>query len=446
MKKFFSIPIIIILSSIYLQPADDTLTKIRQSSELIIVTRNAPTTYYNWHDKITGPEYDMTLAFADYLGVEAKYLIKDSISEVIAAIENGEAHIAAAGLTRTSNRGAIFLFGPAYQEVKQQIVCHRNGKSPESIENISNVNLVITANTSYEEQLIILKNEYPELSWHTDQETDTENLLEKVWTKEIDCTIADSNIVAINQRYYPELQVSFDLTEPEQLAWMLPVNTHSLRSELVDWFDDYEDSGELQSLKERYYGYVEQFDYVDTIKFVKRIETKLPKYQQHFEKAASKYKLDWTLLAAQAYQESHWQARAKSPTGVRGIMMLTLETAREIGIKKRLDPAQSIMGGASYLNNLYQRVPQDVREEDRIWFALAAYNVGMGHIHDARELAQKLNKDPDSWSSLAEVLPLLSRKQYYKNLRHGYARGNEPVTYVRHIRDYQNILLQKLNN
>jgi len=273
---------------------------------------------------------------------------------------------------------------------------------------------------------------------------DTEELLEKVGAGEIDCTVADSNIVAINRRYYPELSVRFNLSRAEPIAWMLPMGSNALEAELNHWFEEFEQDGELRNLMERYYGHIEVFDYVDTRQFVRRIEQVLPRYRPHFEAAASDNDMDWTLLAAQSYQESHWQPGALSPTGVRGMMMLTQTTARDLDISNRMDPAKSIQGGARYLRQLYKRIPDAVQQRDRIWFALAAYNVGMGHLRDAMQLAQSLKKNPHVWSDLSGVFPLLSRKQYYKSLEHGYARGREPVTYVKRIKDYQNILLQKL--
>ncbi len=154
--------------------------------------------------------------------------------------------------------------------------------------------------------------------------------------------------------------------------------------------------------------------------------------------------LDWTLLAALSYQESHWNPRAKSPTGVRGIMMLTLPTAKEVGVKSRLDAAQSIKGGAKYYARIYERLPEEIVEPDRTWVALAAYNVGIGHIHDAQTLAKRQDKDPNSWSVLAEMLPLLSQKRYYRTVKHGYARGSEPVFYVNRVRNYRDLLLRSM--
>ena len=226
---------------------------------------------------------------------------------------------------------------------------------------------------------------------------------------------------------------------------MLAPKWAGLADELEDWFDNIEDNGFLDSWRERYFGHVEIFDYVDIRAFHRRIKHRLPKYKKTFVKAAEKYKLPWTLLAAQGYQESHWRDNAKSPTGVRGIMMLTLNTAKSVGVKSRLDPVQSIYGGAKYLRRMIKRIPDSVHEDDRVWYALAAYNVGFGHLRDARTLAERLGKNPDRWVDLKEVLPLLAQKQYYKTLKYGYARGTEPVRYVQRIRNYRQVLEQDVN-
>jgi membrane-bound lytic murein transglycosylase F len=176
--------------------------------------------------------------------------------------------------------------------------------------------------------------------------------------------------------------------------------------------------------------------------FLRHIETRLPFYREEFQQAEKKSGISWMLLAAMAYQESKWNHKAVSPTGVRGIMMLTRSTASDLGIKNRLDPSKSIAGGARYLSYLQKRVPDDIRMPDRMFVALAAYNVGMGHIDDARLLAERLGKNSDQWDDLKSVLPLLAHKQYYQDLPHRYARGWEPVKYVKRIRAYRNILQQ----
>jgi len=176
--------------------------------------------------------------------------------------------------------------------------------------------------------------------------------------------------------------------------------------------------------------------------FLRHIETRLPYYREEFERAEKKSGIPWILLAAMAYQESKWNHKAISPTGVRGIMMLTRSTASDLGINNRLDPSTSISGGARYLSYLQKRIPDDIRMPDRMFIALAAYNVGIGHINDARMLAERLGKNSAQWDDLKSVLPLLAHKEYYEDLPHRYARGWEPVQYVKRIRAYRNILHQ----
>lgn len=414
--------------------------------ELVVVSRNAPTTWYQGRDELLGPEYELIQSFADYYKIPFRLESVDSIGEVLKWMRQGKAHIAAAGLTDTEKRRAEgFLFGPAYDEVQQQVVCRRsNGALPRAIEDLVGKKIQVIADSSYVEQLHHIKQQYPRLRWQEVEDTGTEQLLEQVWQKKVDCVLADSNIVSINRRYYPELVVAFPISEPQSLAWIINSKWPQLEGYIETWLNHISSSGQLAVIQEKYYGHVEIFDYVDMRKFISRIKNTLPKYQAEFEQAAIKYKLDWTLLAAQAYQESHWNAKAKSPTGVRGMMMLTLNTAQQMGIENRLDASQSIQGGAKYMARMISRIPESVEGENRIWLALAAYNVGFAHLRDALSLAPEQGKNPDYWVDVKQLLPLLSQKKYYKNLTSGYARGLEPVEYVQRIRDYQQVLIQQL--
>ncbi|MHB1241313.1 MAG: membrane-bound lytic murein transglycosylase MltF [Gammaproteobacteria bacterium] len=417
---------------------------IQARGELIVLTRNAPTTYYDAHDTPTGPEYDMARAFARYLGVKAKFVVLDSTAEVLQALRDGRGDLAAAGLTRTRQRHDDFRFGPTYQTVRQQVVCRRGGAHPTSVTDLTEVPFTVAADSSYVERLATLQRTYPKLHWHTDLELSSEDLLEQVWQRKLPCTVADSNIVAINRRYFPELVVAFDLSKPQDLAWALPRDARGLQTAVTKWFSGYQSSGALRPVMNKYYGYVKLFDYVGTRTFLRRIHSRLPRFRGLFQQAARSTRLNWVLLAVQSYQESRWNARAISPTGVRGMMMLTRHTARAVGVTNRLNPQQSIRGGARDLAELRARLPKNIREPDRTWFALAAYNIGFGHIQDARALARRLGHPANRWSGLSQVLPLLARQRYYRTLPHGYARGNEPVQYVNRIRDYENILARTL--
>ncbi|MGH8273955.1 MAG: membrane-bound lytic murein transglycosylase MltF, partial [Gammaproteobacteria bacterium] len=421
-----------------------TLAAIKKRGRLVVLTRNSPTTYYIGNaGRPTGPEYQMVLAFAQSIGVKPKFVIEDSVQALLTDFAHGKGDMVAAGITRTRTRRKHFGFGPAYQQVTQQVVCRRDGPRPDSITGLEKVHLAVIADSSYIERLQTLKKKYPGLHWKTVPGESTETLLRRVWRSKLDCTVADSDIVAINRRYFPNLVVAFNLSAPQHLAWVVPRGAGALRTAMQHWFSRYRANGELAALMQRYYASVKVFDYVNIRAFDRKIKNVWPKYRRLFERAGDKHGIPPLVLAAQAYQESRWNPRAESPTGVRGMMMLTLNTARFIGVENRFNPAASIRGGAAYLAHLEKKLKGNIARPARIWFALAAYNIGLYHLRDARRLARKLGKNPDDWRDLVKVLPLLGEKRYFRHLKYGYARGLRAVRYVRRIRDYADILRRK---
>ncbi len=424
------------------------LDKIKENKELNVVFLNAPTTYYIGSDGAQGFEYDLLKAYADHLNVKLKITSANTIKEAIELGKNKNVHIVSASLTKTAQREKEFNFGPSYFEVQEQVICNRSmirdKKFPRDVESLEGLSLKVGEGTSYSETIRSLIKDGYDINATFTTAYSTEELLEQVSKHEIDCTIADSNIYALNLRYYPEIDMAFTISDREQLAWVLAEGSNELEADMYSWLNDFNQRGKMAELKDHYYGYVHFFDYYDNKMYYKRIKTRLPKYRKLFENAALRYDIPWTLLASIAYQESHWNPRAKSFTGVRGIMMLTKSTAKMLGVKNRIDPKQSIVGGTRHIKQMIKFVSDEVKGENRLKFALAAYNVGMGHIEDARKLAKRLGFNQNIWSDLKQVLPLLSKKKYYKTLKHGYARGEEPVKYVESIYDYRNILEKSL--
>ncbi len=418
------------------------LEEVRALGELRVVTHNSPTTYYIGANGPEGPEYDLIRGFADYIGVQLKVTTAERFNDLIPTLELGTAHVAAAGLAITPERARRVDFGPSYRQVKQYVVYKLGTGRPRGINDLQGKRLEVVSGSSYVETLKAAQAAYPALTWSENPHADMAGMLVSVAEQAIDYTVADSNLFQIYRNYLPEIRVAFEMASDDRLAWAFQRrNDRSLLEQAEAYLSLAKDNGFIAQLEERYYNRSERFDYVGTRRFMRDIRVKLPAYRDLFRRAGAAQQLDWRLLAAIGYQESHWDPEAVSPTGVRGIMMLTESTAGAVGIDDRVDPAQSISGGADYLMQIKERFPKSIAEPDRTWFALASYNVGYGHVQDARRITERLGKNPNLWLNLKETLPLLAQRRYYEHTRHGYARGWEPVMYVENIRNYYDILV-----
>lgn len=425
-------------------PVEQTLVQqIKDRGELVVVTRNSPTTYYEAADGFAGMEHDLVQAFARELHVDPVFIIKDTEEEIIDAIETGAAHMAAAGLGASKELEQRVEFAPHYQSVSQLLVYRSDTNPPSTVKGLKGRHIEVPSHSRYARTLQALKSGHPAIEWTESEDKDTEELLNLVADGLLELTITDSHIYKLNRRHFPSLRSAFQLKKSEKLAWAFPLHTDgSLKKEARKFIKLVRHNGELKLLLEKYYGAALKSDVVNLSVYHLRIQNRLPKYQSLFIKYAEKYRLDWRLLASISYQESFWNPRSVSPTGVRGIMMLTRSTAKELGVANRLDPEQAIEGGAKYLRSLIDRIPAEVKEPDRIWLALAAYNVGMGHLQDAITITKLQKGDPGKWNDVQLRLPLLSRKKYYKFTKHGYARGIEPVRFVTRIRNYYDALIK----
>lgn len=412
---------------------------------LTFVTHNSPTTYYvNGESEYAGLEYDLATLFVNDYAPEYKinFHIVNSIDQVIPALLKGKAQIAAANLSITPLRKKLILFTKPYQETQQQLVFNDEiDKKPKNLAEISDRKIAVPAGTSFAERLSLLQEKEPTLRWQAIKRTNSESLLEEVASGILDFTVADSHLVAVMQNYYPNLAVGMPLGEEEQIAWALPKNADpQLVKKVNDFFDDIHKNGTLRNLLDRYYGSSKRLNNMDITNFLKLSNTLLPKYVSLFKQAQELTGIDWRLLAAVSYRESHWDTYNTSPTNVRGLMMLTESTADLMGVTDRLDPKQSIPAGAKYILKLKDTIPEDIPEPDRTYMALAAYNIGYAHVEDARVLAQRLKLNPDSWADIKKTLVMLNNPEYYTNAKYGYASGGAPVIFVESIRSYQRIL------
>ncbi|OTA19392.1 cystine transporter subunit [Xenorhabdus beddingii] len=440
--NYFVIVIIALLSAAIIglsinwpNKQQEQINKILTRGELRVSAITSPLISLNDKNEPTGFDYELAKRFADYLGVKLVIKFRANINQLFDDLENDKADFLAAGLIYNKERLGQTRTGPAYSLVLQQLVYRKGTTRPRSFGDIKG-KLVVTAGSAHASELRTWKEHaYPDLIWEETSQENTQQLLEQVSEGKIDYTLSDSIILALQQRIHPNLAVAFDVSEERPLTWYLK-SSHddSLYSAMLDFFSMLAENGIMSRLQEKYFSHISSFDYFDTISFIRAINTILPAYQPIFEKYAGS--LDWKLVASIAWQESHWDPQATSPTGVRGLMMLTRPTAEWAGIHDRLDPEESVKGGMEYLHYLMDRLPKTIPEDERIWFALAAYNMGYGHVLDARKLTAAQKGNPDSWLDVKNRLPLLSKKKYYTNTTYGYARGYEAYRYVENIRRY----------
>lgn len=432
--------LVLIILNAYV-PQKPALQTIRDAGVLHVLTRNAATTYYTGPHGAEGFEYKLVKAFADHLGVSLKMSTEDNLKNMLNKVQENEVAFAAAGLTITPEREKSFRFSESYQSITQQLVYHRSIPRPKTMNDAIDGIMEVIANSSHVEKLNELKKKYPDLSWDENKYVGSTELLTLVDERLIDFTIADSNEVILARRFRPHLRIAFDISKPQKLGWAFPKNgDNSLYLEANKFLESYKQSGQLTQLIKRHYNHARNYNYAGTPTYLGHVRYRLPRYQELFERAGEINDLDWQLLAAVAYQESHWNPRAVSPTGVKGIMMLTNATAKDLGIEDRTAPDQSIKGGAQYIRELSEKFSEDLDKLDRLWFTLAAYNVGFGHVQDARIITKRRGGNPDKWVDVKQSLPLLRNKRWYKKTRYGYARGSEPVKYVENIRSYYDIL------
>jgi len=421
----------------------DPLAQVRERGELRLITRNGPTTYYLGRDGARGVDYELAAGLARDLGVQLRVDQAFTLKELFAALERGEADIAGAGLSLTEARRQRFAATTPYGRQRAQVVYKAVQRRPTGPRDLAGLSIAVVAGSSHEDLLVALREERGiRLDWRAVDTSDTFDILERVDRGEADIALIDSRDFAVQQNLLPALATAFSLEPERDIVWYLPAQASGSR--LLDRVNDYLEaqraSGRLATLRERYFRKDDSITRVDTKTFVGRMRRELRDYQHLIEIVAREEDLPWELLAAISYQESHWDPEATSRTGVRGMMMLTQATAADLGVRDRTDPTESMRGGARYFRELRERLPDDILEPDRSWMALAAYNIGLGHLEDARVLAERRGGDPHLWEDVMRSLPLLENPKHFNTTRYGYARGLETVRYVQNIRHYYNVL------
>ena len=394
-------------------------------------------------ETVMGPEgeleRELARLFAEQLHVtlETVPLPQD---EVLTALRKHQAQLAAVPLRSGSNPAAL-LFGPSYQSVRELVVCNGDKARIKNLAELAGRKLAVTAGSAHEVALREALANLPSLQWQTYHDLTTIDLLAEVGEGTLDCAAANELQFADARNYHSNLVAELDIAAPSKLAWGFPEDADpDLLKQVQIFFDGIQQDGTLHRLLDRYYGHNNRLRKRDAAAFITGINTVLPHFRRMFEEAATLTGEDWRLLAALAYQESQWNPLATSYTNVRGMMMLTGDTADRMEVSNRLDARESIRAGAEYLQLLKEQMPDHIPEPDRTWLALAAYNQGYSHLEDARILTKRAGLNPDSWSDVKKWMPLLNQPKFYSTLKHGYARGGEAVILVESIRSYYDML------
>ncbi len=328
------------------------IDQIVELGELRVVTRDTPTAYFVGPDGPAGPEYDLFRGFAESLGVSLVIETVESVSEILPHVNEGKSHMAAAGLSMTESRREFLSFGYPYNSVDMHLIYKLGSGKPRSIEETIGRHIEVVASSSHSDMMDSLSVAYPELDWSENADVEVVDLLEKVARGELDFTIADSTEFNIQRHFYPELRIALDLQIADPIAWAFKKKEgDSLLARADEYLIRANRIGFLERVNDRYFGHTEKFDYVGTRAFIRHFESRLPRYREMFEGAADNAGVDWRLVAAIGYQESHWRSHAVSPTGVRGIMMLTEATADYLDIEDRM-AAVGLHGAHRYLTSL----------------------------------------------------------------------------------------------
>ena len=417
-----------------------SLEQIRARGELRMVTVNSPTSYYLGAHGPQGFEFRLATAFARELGVALVVKTVPDAAAMRAALTRGRADLAAAQISPDGAWREIGLTTVPYESIPELVVQPRGKPQPHSIAGLRNSRIVLPAGGPQQTLLETLRSqEAPELSW-TALPRDQADPLDLISSGGADYAIVDANEFVFAQHLYPESVVAFALPDPRPVQWVVPEGATELLQAANRFIENAQGSGELAQIEADARNESGDFNYESAHQFQADIALRLPALQALFEEAAQQTGLDWRLLAAVGYQESKWQGAAASADGARGIMMLTNDAATTVGVNDRDNLRQNILGGARYLAQVIETIPRRIAEPDRTWLALAAYNVGYGHLEDARVLAQMHGKNPDSWSDVRAQLPLLAQEKWYNRVKRGYARGWEPAKFVEQVRQYLAVL------
>jgi len=428
----------------------DDLPGIVRSGVLRVLTRNNAGSYFIWRGRPLGFEYELIGKFADEHKLALEMIVAERRDQLLPALLRGEGDIVAAGLVPTPERiAAGAAFTRPYKQSYEQVIARADDTALTGPSDLAGRTVTLRRSSPVWRIIETLRNEGVNIKLEAaPEELETEEIIARVASGNYDLTVADAYSVRVALTWRNDVRAAFALHGPVPIAWAVREENQQLLASLNAFLD--------REYKQLFYNVIHA-RYFENSRRIRahvsqRVDTphrnnSLSPYDDLVRKAAAKHGFDWPLIVAMMYRESRFDPGVVSWAGARGLMQVLPATAERFGVSDPDSPEGSILAGVSMLGWLYAQLESDLPVPERTWFALAAYNAGLGHLLDARKLAREQGLDPNRWFDNVERAMLqLSRPEHYRNARHGYVRGMEPVTYVREIRELYNAYRSMLNS
>lgn len=413
------------------------MNRIVEQNELRVAVLLSPSRFVEFQDEpYKNIDQQHLYDFANYLGVSLTVIEASSYENLHEMLDKGTVQIASGSALIDQSISDEILYSPPYHNVDYVLVARRNQTNSFNNQNLGDLSMVIPSGsiTSH----LISDLHINEIKTHEVYTSSPYKLLDLVSSQKADLTIITKNDYELLKYSFPSTKIISELSDRTPLAWALKEGTdHSLYDQVESFFSYYDFPEQEVNFHQPY---LDKLNYFDLRAFHSHYELRLPDYLPAFQEAAREHSIDWELLAAMAYQESKWDQDAVSFTGVRGLMMLTSDTADFVAVSNLNDPNESIIGGARYFQELDAKLPARITGQDRTWFIVAAYNLGFGHLEDARILTQIQGGNPDSWAAVEARLSLLESPEWEDYRKKGYARGSEALNYVTNVQSYYELL------
>lgn len=429
------------------------LDQIKKKGKLVAITGYNAYSYFIYKGQPMGYEYELLKRLAADLELDLEIKVIHELDEMIEALNSGKGDLIAFNLTVTKERTKTVLFTEHHTLTTQVLVQQKpqNWRKMmlHQIERTlirSPIDLIdktftVRKASSYATRLENLSEEIGSDLNIIESEADvpTEDLISQVAKGEIEYTVADKNIAKLYSGYYPILDIKYEISLPQRIAWAVRKNSPNLLEAINKWLRKEKKKNDYYTIYDRYFENTKRFNRRINSEYFSLTGGKISKYDNIIKKYALELNWDWRLLASIIYQESQFILNRESWAGAEGLMQLMPATAKQFGVKDVHNIEQNIRAGVRYLKWLDELWMEEVPDSaERLKIVLASYNIGPNHVKDARNLAKKYGADPNIWDENVEAYLLKkSEAKYYNDevVKVGYARGKETVIYVREILD-----------